>query len=271
MRAETNRRTTFSVAKMDCPSEERLVRMKLEGRDDVLELVFDLANRRLDVVHSGDAETIARELDALHLGSSLIKSISVEDGRPATTAHDERRLLWQVLLINFSLFAVELVMGYFARSMGLVADSLDMLADAVVYGLSLYAIGRTARHKGGVAAIGGVLQLLLAVLGFAETVRRFTTPQETPEFRAMIGISVLALAGNAACLYLLQKSRSREAHMQASMIFTSNDVIANVGVIVAGALVFITGSKVPDLVVGLVIFLLVARGGVRILRLAQMT
>ena len=85
----------------------------------------------------------------------------------------------------------------------------------------------------------------------------------------MIGISFLALAGNAACLYLLQKSRSTEAHMRASMIFTSNDVIANIGVILAGALVYITASKLPDLAVGVVIFLLVARGAVRILRLAR--
>jgi Co/Zn/Cd efflux system component len=264
-----NRRTTFSVTKMDCPSEERLIRMKLEARGDVRALVFDLANRSLDVVHSGDVEPIARELEALHLGSSVTGSVVAEDQRLVTTGHDDRRLLWQVLLINLSLFAVELAFGYFARSMGLVADSFDMLADAVVYGLSLYAIGRTARHKGGVAAISGLLQMVLAILGLLETVRRFITPQETPDVSAMIGISFLALAGNAACLYLLQKSRSTEAHMRASMIFTSNDVIANIGVILAGALVYITASKLPDLAVGVVIFLLVARGAVRILRLAR--
>lgn len=262
-------RTTFAVAKMDCPSEEQLVRMKLEGRKDVHALAFDLGQRRLEVVHSGDAETIARELETLHLGSSLIGSAPAGQGATSDTAQAERRILWQVLLINLLFFAVEVIAGYLARSMGLVADSLDMLADAVVYGLSLYAVGRTARHKGGVATASGVLQLLLAVLGLAETVRRFVTPQETPGFRAMIGISLLALAGNAACLYLLQKSRSREAHMQASVIFTSNDVIANIGVIVAGVLVLLTASRWPDLVVGVAIFLLVGRGAWRILRLSR--
>lgn len=153
--------------------------------------------------------------------------------------------------------------------MGLVADSLDMLADGFVYGLSLYASGRTARHKGGVAAVSGVLQLLLALLGLAETARRFVTQHEAPNFATMIGISLLALAGNATCLYLLQRSRSREAHMQASIIFTSNDVIANIGVIVAGVLVLVTASKWPDLIVGIAIFLLVGRGAVRILRLSR--
>ena len=85
----------------------------------------------------------------------------------------------------------------------------------------------------------------------------------------MIGVSLLALAGNAACLYLLQRSRSREVHMQASVIFTSMDVIANIGVIAAGALVYVTGSKAPDLAVGTVVFALVSRGAYRILQLSK--
>lgn len=262
-------KTTFTVAKMDCPSEEQLVRMKLEGRGDVQGLAFDLQRRRLEVIHSGDAQIIAGELATLDLGSTLIASERADQTDVLRGVQAERHLLWQVLSINLLFFGLEIVAGSLARSMGLVADSLDMLADSVVYGLSLYAVGRSARHKGGVATISGVLQLLLAVLGLAETVRRFVTPQELPGFRTMIVVSLLALAGNAACLYLLQKSRSREAHMQASMIFTSNDVIANGGVIVAGVLVLVTASKWPDLLVGVAIFLLVGRGALRILRLSR--
>lgn len=261
-------KSTFLVAKMDCASEEQLVRMRLQ-RADVQSLSFDLAQRRVEVVHSGDAGSIASELAALDLGSSLIDSAPAEAADPAGNLQAERRLLWQVLLINLAFFVLEIIAGYFARSMGLVADSLDMLADGLVYGLSLHAVGRTARHKGSVAAVSGVLQLLLALLGLAETMRRFSSPQEAPNFATMIGISLLALAGNASCLYLLQKSRSRDAHMQASVIFTSNDVIANIGVIMAGALVLITASKWPDLIAGVAIFMLVGRGAVRILRLSR--
>jgi Co/Zn/Cd efflux system component len=85
---------------------------------------------------------------------------------------------------------------------------------------------------------------------------------------AIILISLFALAGNALSLHLLQKSKSQEAHMQASMIFTSNDVIANVGVILAGILVVITNSRIPDLVIGVIIFAIVGRGAFRILRLS---
>lgn len=83
----------------------------------------------------------------------------------------------------------------------------------------------------------------------------------------MIIVSFFALIGNAISLYLLQKSKSKEAHMQASMIFTSNDVIVNIGVMVAGALVYFTSSSLPDLIIGTVVFALVAFGAYRILKL----
>ena len=85
----------------------------------------------------------------------------------------------------------------------------------------------------------------------------------------MIIISLLALAGNAICLYLLQKSKSQEAHMQASVIFTSTDVVVNLGVIVAGVIVYLTASKLPDLTVGTIVFMLVGRGAYRILQLSK--
>ena len=86
----------------------------------------------------------------------------------------------------------------------------------------------------------------------------------------MIVVSLLALVANGFCLFLLQKSKSKkEAHMQASMIFTSNDVIINLGVIVAALLVNWTNSNVPDLIVGSFVFLIVLRGAVRILRLSK--
>ncbi|MNE79983.1 zinc transporter ZitB [compost metagenome] len=85
----------------------------------------------------------------------------------------------------------------------------------------------------------------------------------------MIIISIFALIGNWLSLYLLQRSKSDEAHMQASMIFTSNDILVNIGVIIAGILVYFTNSKIPDLVVGAVVFLIVARGAFRILKLAK--
>ncbi len=179
----------------------------------------------------------------------------------------ERKLLWQILIINLFFFLLEIITGFISNSMGLVADSLDMLADAVVYGLALFVVGKALFQKRKIAKISGYLQLLLAVFGFIEVIRRFLGYSEIPNFKTMIAVSLFALLGNAVTLYLLQKSKSKEAHIRASMIFTSTDVIVNVGVIIAGALVYFTSSNLPDLIVGTIVFALVGIGSYRILKL----
>ncbi|MDR2018001.1 MAG: cation transporter [Syntrophobacterales bacterium] len=261
-------KTIFTISKMDCPSEEGMIRMKLEGMDNILSLQFDIPERTLEVFHTGSYDGLLAALNSLHLDTKFVSS---EQTDMADTEHhlEERRVLWQVLAINFLFFALEIFTGFIAGSMGLVADSLDMLADSVVYGLSLFAVGGTTSRKKKIAGAAGYFQFALALLGFTEVIRRFLGYGETPDFHIMIIISILALAGNAICLYLLQKSRSREAHMQASMIFTSTDVIVNLGVITAGVLVYLTASRLPDLIVGTLVFLLVTRGAYRILQLSK--
>ncbi len=181
----------------------------------------------------------------------------------------EVKILWQVLGINFFFFVLELLTGFVSDSMGLVADSLDMLADSFVYGLAIFAAGGTIAGKKRIAKASGYFQIILALIGFMEVIRRFQGYGDVPSFRIMIVISTLALIGNATCLYLLQKSKSREAHIQASMIFTSNDVIINIGVIIAGGLVFLLNSKLPDLIIGTIVFIIVARGASRILQISK--
>jgi Co/Zn/Cd efflux system component len=261
------KKTTYHISKMDCPSEEALIRMKLEGLDSIKKLEFDLEHRRLDVIHTENDTEIKKKLDELKLGSQQEKSVPIDELVTNDTERQQTRLLWTVLIINFSFFAIELTTGLVSRSMGLVADSLDMLADSLVYGLSLWAVGSTMLRKKKVAKLSGYFQLLLAFLGLVEVVRRFIDFEDTPDFRIMIIVSVLALLANSVCLYLLQKSRSKEAHMRASMIFTSNDVIINIGVILAGILVFLTNSKYPDLIIGSLVFLIVVKGALRILKL----
>lgn len=262
-------KSTFKIAKMDCPSEEQLIRMKLDGQTEIQSMEFDIANRKLTVFHTGSHDGILHELESLKLDTSLIESEKSEEFIPTENASNERKLLWQVLAINFIFFVLEMTTGFFSRSMGLVADSLDMLADSFVYGLALFAVGGTAVLKKKIAKTAGYFQLALAVLGFIEVIRRFIGFEETPNFKTMIIVSVLALIANGICLYLLQKSKSQEAHMRASMIFTSNDVIVNLGVITAGVLVYFTNSKFPDLIVGTIVFVLVGYGAYRILKLSK--
>ncbi|MFQ3576713.1 MAG: cation transporter [Cytophagales bacterium] len=179
----------------------------------------------------------------------------------------------KIALVSFGyqlfLFAFELITGFISNSMGLVADSLDMLADSIVNGLALFAVGGKMRRKKNISKSAGYFQLTLAIFGFTEVVRRFVGLEQVLAFQTMIIISLLALIGNGLCLYLLQKSKSKEAHMQASVIFTSKDVIANLGVIIAGGLVYLTNSKYTDLIVGTIVFFIVGQGEFKILKLSK--
>jgi Co/Zn/Cd efflux system component len=262
-------KSTFEITQMDCPSEETLIRMKLDSFTNIKTLNFDLEKRKLTVYHNGGINEIEKSINDLNLNSRLLGTENVTADIKIENQKNEKQVLWAVLLINFGFFAIESVTGLISKSMGLVADSLDMLADAFVYGLSLFAVGRAIQAKKNVARVSGYFQMTLAVTGFSEVIRRFISVDNTPDFKTMIIVSALALIGNGICLYLLQRTKSNEAHMKASMIFTSNDVIINLGVIVAGGLVYLLNSNKPDLIIGTIVFLIVIRGAVRILKLSR--
>ncbi|WP_417609133.1 cation transporter [Owenweeksia hongkongensis] len=261
-------KTIFKVSEMDCPSEEALIRMRLEGISGLEHLDFDIPNRELAAFHTEDKGPIEVALFSLNLGASHQSTEIVSDFKPQSDSK-QSKLLWTVLIINFSFFVIEMLAGWYAQSMGLVADSMDMLADAFVYGLSLYAVGHTVVRKKKVARMAGYLQIVLAIIGWLEIVRRFLGEEEKLNVTVMIVVSVFALIANAICLYLLQKSKSKEAHMQASMIFTSNDIIINSGVILAAVLVYWLQSSVPDLVIGTLVLGIVMRGAIRMLKLGK--
>jgi Co/Zn/Cd efflux system component len=264
----TQTKTVFTVPKMDCPSEERMVRMALDGTSGIVDLRFDLQARTVTVIHVGDAAPLAAKLQPLALGAKVAASTEISDGErvAATSDFAEGRTLRVLLAINAVMFLVEAVAGWLSESTGLLADSLDMLADALVYGVSLYAVGRAAATKLRVAHLSGVLQGALA-LGVTVEVLRRVFMGSAPEPPAMIAVSFLALAANVSCLALIARHRDGGAHMKASWIFSTNDVLANLGVIAAAALVAWTGSRLPDLAVGTAVALLVLVGAVRILRL----
>ncbi|WP_282021171.1 cation transporter [Tenacibaculum aiptasiae] len=262
-------KTIFEISKMDCPSEENLIRMKLDEISSIANLSFDIANRKLTVFHSGEIDQIEKSILELNLGG---KKISTEQTNKTDFKENanQKKLLWSVLGINFTFFLIEMTTGIISKSMGLIADSLDMLADSLVYGISLFAVGGTLIKKKRIAKLAGYFQITLAVIGFIEVLRRFFGNEKLPDFSTMIVVSIFALIANGICLYILQKSKSKEeAHMKASMIFTSNDVIINFGVIIAGLLVNWLNSSKPDLVIGTIVFILVIQGAFRILRLSK--
>jgi Co/Zn/Cd efflux system component len=260
--------STFSIPGMDCPSEERIIRMALDSVKDVESLRFDLDKRQLRVQHTGSAETVLQCLTPLGFGASVhsTEQSSREEQMLPDDPAAEARVLKQLLAINAVMFVVELALGVFAQSTGLIADSLDMFADAGVYALSLYAVGRAQRDKRRAARASGWLQVALALGAVSEVARRAIMGSEPVE-ALMIGVATIALLANITCIALLAKHREGGAHLKASWIFSTNDALANVGVIVAGVLVAGTGTAWPDLAIGLVVGLLVLVGAVRILRL----
>ena len=262
------KKSTFIVSQMDCPSEEQMIRMKLETFEQIKYLDFDIPNRKLEVYHHGAVDVINSSISELKLGDKFKGSEEAE----VPIGDDEtkqKNILWWVLGINFGFFLIEITTGWISSSMGLIADSLDMLADSIVYALSLFAVGGAVSRKKKVAKFSGYFQIFLATLGFVEVLRRFFMSSETPLFQWMIIISSLALAGNLISLWLINKAKSKEAHMQASAIFTSNDIIVNGGVILAGILVYFLESKWPDLIIGGIVFTVVMRGAIKILKLSR--
>ena len=183
-----------------------------------------------------------------------------------------RRVLWTVLAINLVLFVGEFGAGWWGDSSALQADSLDSLGDALVYAMSLWAVGRSLRQRSHVVLLKGGMQALFGIGVLLEVIRRAWLGAE-PLAPVMAWAAGLALVGNLVCFRLLTRFRSDDMNMRSVWLCSRNDLINNSGVLVAAGLVALTGSRWPDLVVGAgvaVLFLWTAcsvlRGGWKDLR-----
>ncbi len=182
----------------------------------------------------------------------------------STESAEQRRTLTIALVLNAAMFFVETGSGIIGHSTGLIADGLDMLADASAYAIALLAIGRGARFKANAAMASGVLLLLLGCIVLLDVVRRAISG-EPPEGLLMVGVAAIALAVNATVLRLLNRYRDGEVHLRATWIFTRADLIANMAVIASGIAVLLTGIRALDLIVGAGIGLYVIREATEIL------
>lgn len=177
---------------------------------------------------------------------------------------DQRRVLIVVMVINFIMFVVEFGGGVLARSSALMADSVDMLGDAVVYALSLYALSRGPRWEAGVAlAKGGIIFLfgLAVIVEIADKIVNGVPPSSS----LMLAFGSAALFANLTCLALLWRFRSENVNMSSTFECSRNDVASNVGVLVAAGLVAMTGAAWPDIAVGAIIALIFLRSAWHVL------
>ncbi|MBD2860306.1 cation transporter [Spongiibacter sp. KMU-158] len=271
--ATLNTVSMFEVPLMDCPSEENLIRTAFASFGEAVAFEFDIPNRKVNVYHADSSDLVETTMKSVGLGARCL-SLEQVDAESAKKIREETRtndlreawvLKW-LLGINAVMFFFELAVGIVAQSAGLIADSLDMFADAAVYTVALYAVGKASQAKLKAAHLSGWLEAALAMGLLIEVIRRAFMGSE-PVSLLMMGIGSLALVANVACLMLIYQVRNNGTHMKASMIFSANDVLANAGVILAGGLVALTGSQIPDLVIGVIIGLVVLNGARRILML----
>jgi|TARA_R110000868_G_scaffold132380_6_gene343263 Co/Zn/Cd efflux system component len=262
-------KTSVKIKKMDCPSEIKMIEGLMEKLEPSAKMEFDLESRIVHFYHSVDKHQIMETLNAISLPGDLISSQEVfENDIPDISPSVEAKTLKYLLSINFTMFVVEIILGIYAESTGLLADGLDMLADSFVYGLSLYAVGKAIAMKHKAAYFSGIMQISLGLLCLVEVGRKFYFGSE-PLSNYMIVVSIVALFANAWCLALIHKHKDGEVHMKASWIFSANDVIVNIGVIVSGLLVYFFKSNLPDLLIGGIVSLIVIRGGISIIKLSK--
>ncbi|MEK7811415.1 MAG: cation transporter [Pseudomonadota bacterium] len=172
-----------------------------------------------------------------------------------------------VLAINAVMFVVELMAGLLGNSISLVADSLDMLGDALVYGFSLYVVARGAAMKAKAALFKGTIMAGFGLFVLGQAIYRIVYPQ-LPVFEAIGAIGLLALVANSLCFYLLWRHRTDDINMSSVWLCSRNDIIANISVLFAAIGVWLTHSGWPDILVGLALAALFLRSALFVLRKA---
>lgn len=173
-----------------------------------------------------------------------------------------------VLGINAVMFFVELTAGLLAGSVSLIADSLDMLGDALVYGFSIYVVARGARMKAKAALLKGGIMAAFGLFVFGQAMYKMIFPH-VPVFETIGLIGLLALAANSICLVLLWRHRADDINMSSVWLCSRNDIIANVSVLCAAVGVWLTSSGWPDILVGLALSALFLRSALFVLRGAR--
>src|SRR2546428_9042905 len=180
----------------------------------------------------------------------------------------QRRVLRVVLWINVAMFLVEATAGLLAHSTALLADSVDMLGDAIVYGFSLYVVARGPVWQARGALLKGVIMAAFGAGVLVEVAFKLAGGV-VPVAETMGAIGGVALAANVVCLGLLWPRRTDDVNMRSVWTCSLNDVAGNVGVLLAGAGVALTGRAWPDIVVGLLIAAMFVTSAVAIIRDAR--
>lgn len=182
----------------------------------------------------------------------------------------QKRTLTLVLCINAIMFVVIVVSALVARSTSLLADSLDNLGDAMTYGVSLLVVAKGVAAKAKVALFKGSLILFAALIVSAQIVYKLLFPT-VPSYEIMSVLSLLGLAANSVCFYLLWRHRHEDINMSSVWECSRNDIASNLSVLVAAGAVWLSGSFWPDLIIAFGLVILLLRSAIRVISSAFAT
>jgi len=178
------------------------------------------------------------------------------------------RVLWIVLGVNLSMFMVEMIAGFSARSVSLQADSLDFLGDTANYGISLFVAGMALRRRA-MAGIGkGLTMGLFGIWVLASSVWKvFGGAPPEPVTMGVVGFT--ALAANTLCFALLSAYRSGDSNMRSVWLCSRNDLIGNCAVVAAAICVAGTAAVWPDVLVAAIMAVLALQSAAVIVKQAR--
>ncbi|MDA7088327.1 cation transporter [Pseudomonas sp. SA3-5] len=170
------------------------------------------------------------------------------NNQPVARSQRYRRILWIALVVNFSMFVLEIGAGARAGSTSLLADSLDFLGDAGNYAISLWVLGLGVAMRAR-ASLLKALSMLAFGVGVLGTAVWQVLGDKVPDAQTMGSVGLLALLANLGVAALLFAYREGDSNMRSVWLCTRNDALGNVAVLLAALGVFGTGSAWPDLLV----------------------
>lgn len=247
----------YRVTGMDFPDCAAKIERTAKGVAGIHDAHVSLAAQEMTLRLAGSATDPLTEVErrVAGLGYRLARREAGNDEPRAIPSHlspTYRRALWIVVLLNVGYGLIEFVGGLMAGSQSLKADALDFIGDGLISLLGLVAVRWGAKARAGTALLQG---LFLAALGIgvlmATAYRVFVLQQPEAELMGIFG--AIGLIVNVAAAAVLVPHRHGDANVRAIWLFSRNDAIGNVAVVIAAALVAWTRTPWPDLVVAIVI------------------
>ena len=177
-------------------------------------------------------------------------------------------ILWIVLWINLSVFFVQFIAAIIAHSSSLLADSIDMMGDALAYAVSIYVFNKGNKWGAAASLCKGIIIFILASIILFHAAQQIYISALVPASNLMLIFSLVGLSANCVCLWLLNSYQDNNLNMKSVWICSRNDIIVNVSVIFTAGLVFYFQSKWPDIIVGLILTIILYKSAIHVIRLS---